>query len=489
MTATVLVVGAGPTGLLAAILLKKLGVDCRIIDQNAGLVQTSNALALQARTLEIFDDLGFAQQVIAQGIKIEELVMHANKEQLVRVELKQLPTNFPFILGFPQHDVEAQLSKQLEALGVQVERNKKLTQLTQDKDSFSAVISDGANTENMTGQWLIACDGYHSAVRDLVQADYLGSDLQEHFMMMDVPITWSLPPDQGNVFFHPDGVLVILPMPGKVRILAEISHDPEFKTLREPNLDFFKRVCERRCEVPIQLGEPVWLSSFWIHNRITTDYRHGRIFLAGDAAHAHSPAGGQGMNTGLQDVHNLIWKLVAVMQKKLPDKLLDTYTTERRPVAKLVIRTSSLLTMNASFKNTILMRVRDVAMKTVQKISLIKEKVALSLSQLNISYTHKCEQDGKEKTVIIKKAKKFNTGYKFCLVISPTATDAKEADNVLAQMQCKDMFTVHYLSPEDVKNFPPNENFYVVRPDQFIAHACKTAPELKKYLESVFAEK
>ncbi len=475
-TDPVLIVGAGPTGLMMALLLKRQGIACRIIDQHPQMTQTSNALVVQARTLEIWRDLGFLETAMARGIKVENFNIHNEQKKLLTIDFTTLESPTPFALGLPQHDTELLLIEQLQALGLLVERNKTLSNIEEDADSVIAKIKTADVEETLHCSWVIGCDGYHSTVRSLLKIDYAGSDLKEHFIMMDVPlVSPSLNSSNGHVFFHPDGLFAIFPLPACSRIIAEISHDPVFKDGEQFDVNAFKIIAQQRCRFPLSWGEPVWQSAFWVHERISDHYRTGHIFLMGDAAHAHSPAGGQGMNTGLQDAHNLAWKLAGVMQGKLSASLLDTYETERRPIAQKIIRGSGMLTKVASFKNPILVSMRNFLFSLISKTKLPK-KIAQMISETNVSYAQSSHSAVGKRMLLGEQS----FGYRFVLVIFSGAQSADEAEKLILQ-QYPDLIVVK--PAEDSKS---RRGYYVIRPDQYVGFCGENFSELKKYLASIF---
>ena len=298
----------------------------------------------------------------------------------------------------------------------EVLREKKLISLAQAEDRVTVELSGG---EMITADWVLGCDGYHSTVRELVGADYIGSDLKEHFIMIDAPIEMPYSLEQGHTFFSKAGALMILPMKGHARVMAEISQDPSWSHLKNFTVEDFQKIASERMHMPIRFGTPLWQSSFWIHERIRTQYRQGRVFLAGDAAHAHSPAGGQGMNTGFQDVHNLVWKLAAVIKQRVSSILLDTYAEERRPIAKQILLSSTYMTHFASVRGVMTRMLRRVLLSILSHSPKIKFKMALTLAQLNIRYKNQQNNGGRYVPFI-------STGYQWVLVISSACLEREK---------------------------------------------------------------
>ncbi len=467
---SVLIVGAGPIGLMMAILLKRCGIDFILIDQKSEPTTTSNALAIQARTLELWDTIQLAEEAIRRGHKIQHMKTYANGRVLLDVDTRLLQTQFPFLLTLPQSEIEHLLIERLESVSSKVQWNSKLISLKNDLTHTVADIQTPNGIVSIQSDWLIACDGYHSTVRPFIHTEYLGPDLTEHFIMMDVELHSDLPQNQVSAFFHPNGAFLMIPMKNKHRVIAEISHDPEFHTLKEADLAIFKKITQRRCTYPIQYKEPQWQSHFFVHERIATEYRHDRIFLMGDAAHAHSPAGGQGMNTGLQDAFNLAWKLALVIQKKSEDQLLNTYGTERRAVAKKVIDRTSQLTRLVSLKNSFLIRCRDFLLPWLAKKFNLAQHMATYMAELDICYKHD------KNKLIGKRAAPFNTQYKFLLIIYHRSPDIMKITRWLSE-NYTDLMHVQYAE----KKASPDFDYWVVRPDQYIGFVGNNFREFKNY--------
>lgn len=382
MKTTCLIVGAGPTGLMAALVLRRQGIDCRLIDQKTEATRTSNALGVQARSLEIWEELGFAKTALERGVPLQQAVMHFAGRTLLEIDFSHLPSRFPFILSLPQSETEALLREQLKLMGAEVEQGRCLVKLVQNAEGVLASLHDG---EEICADWVLGCDGYHSAVRQFLGADYLGGDLTEHFIMMDAPMKSDLSQTQLHGFLSKSGALMIFPMKHAVRVVAEIGHDPLYQHLSDPSLEDFQKIANKRCHFPIEFGAPSWVSSFWVHERITSQYRHGRVFLLGDAAHVHSPMGGQGMNTGMQDAYFLARKLSDVIKGRVPEPVLNTYHTERRPVAKKVLRGSTALTHLGSLQSPIWIFLRNTAFRVLNHCSFLKKRMALQISELSVN--------------------------------------------------------------------------------------------------------
>src|SRR5215472_12855237 len=316
MNPPILIVGAGPTGLTAALELLRHGVSCRIIDQCPSPSTTSKALGIHSRTLEVFEALKVLDPFLASGRKLHAFNAFAGTQRLAHVSFDELEAPYPFVLSLPQCETERILTRELRARGVEIERSKKLTALTLLSDHADVEVADLTTNrvDRSSHPWIIGADGAHSAVRKALEIPFDGEALAEDFMLADVAIDWDRPIDETHVFFSPAGILAALPLPGerRYRLVVDLPERlPPEPVLKDTTqcLALFQAWMDRRAHSGIRISEPTWISHFRIQSRIVPTYRKGRAFLAGDAAHIHSPVGGQGMNTGIQDAFNLGWKL------------------------------------------------------------------------------------------------------------------------------------------------------------------------------------
>ena len=342
------VVGAGPTGLTMAAELRRHGLDVRLVEQLEAPSRLSRALAVQSRTLEIFDALGLAERALARGRRAEAFNVMGPGGVRARVPLLDnfswLETRFPSLLMLPQDATEALLTRHLESLGGRVERGVALDIYQQDATGVTVSLRYvGGQLEKVNARWLLGCDGARSRVRKVAGIPFEGETYDDACVLADVKVEWSL--GQGELCLLPSsrGVLAAFPMPGekRYRLFAILPRDalPETHDDLAPfSLEEMQALVDQMAPVPARLSEPRWLSRYRLHRRGVPRYRQGRVFLAGDAAHIHSPAGGQGMNTGIQDAWNLAWKLALVTRGRAPESLLDTYEQERHPVGRKLLR-------------------------------------------------------------------------------------------------------------------------------------------------------
>ena len=352
----VLVVGAGPVGLTMAAEFARHGVRCRIVDRLEKPSPYCRAIGITPRTLEVWDDMGIAREMIDAGLWIDGLrsIIHGQPPKDAHQDLSDLPYSQ---LGLPQYETERLLARHLGRYGVAVERGTGLRSLQQDDSGISAKLErvDGG-TEDATFRYVIGCDGAHSTVRHALSIAFEGEAMPMTFMLGDVHVAWDLPRGMALRALRlvedaaPDMFIAIpLPEPGRYRVSmiapSELmqsggsDHGIQSET-RGPALEDIQAIADNLVPGRPQLSDLRWSSMFRISMRLAAQYRRGRVFLAGDAAHIHPPTGGQGMNTGIQDAYNLAWKLALVLGGAASEKLLDSYEAERRPVgADVVART------------------------------------------------------------------------------------------------------------------------------------------------------
>ncbi|HET7666851.1 MAG TPA: FAD-dependent monooxygenase [Mycobacterium sp.] len=349
----VLVVGAGPTGLMVANELARHGLRPRIIDRGSAPATTSRALVVQPRTLEIFDDLGVVEQAIAAGAPASSLTITFATKAVGLDFAGQLTgpqnyTAYPAPRTLSQHDTERILTELLNRQGVEIDRGRALTDLTQDGES--AIVSlraEDGSTETVRCRWVIGCDGAHSAVRKAVGIPFAGSTYRDEFIMADAELDWRLPHGGLYAFPSPAGIFAAFSMPGenRYRIFGSFPPGPDGQGAEysEPTHTEFQAMVEERVPFPAKVVKEYWVTRYRVHSRSVPRYREGRVFLVGDAAHVHSPAGAQGMNTGIQDAYNLAWKLALVERGIAGEELLDSYQAERHPIGVQLLKTTDRL--------------------------------------------------------------------------------------------------------------------------------------------------
>jgi 2-polyprenyl-6-methoxyphenol hydroxylase-like FAD-dependent oxidoreductase len=374
-TTDVLVAGAGPTGLTAAATLAKQGVATTVVDALAAGANTSRAVAVAARTLEVLEEVDVGKRLAEQGIHAPRFSIRDRRRTLMSIEFSGLPSNYPYTLTISQADTERVLLDRLNELGTTVLRPKKLTAIEHDTDEVVAKFDDG---EAITARYLVGADGMHSTVREHAHIGFRGGEYSESFALADVRLDGDAPTDEIVLFFAAAGLLVLVPLPGGIhRIVAPVEQPPD-----EPTTGFVQQLLDTRAVGPGQLAvsDVLWGSHFRIHHRVADTFRAGRVLLAGDSAHVHSPAGGQGMNLGIQDAVALANVLARVLEGG-SETLLDRYSTARRPIAKQVITFTDRLTRLATTPRA-LRPARNAAMTVAAKVPVVRRSIAWRLSGL-----------------------------------------------------------------------------------------------------------
>jgi 2-polyprenyl-6-methoxyphenol hydroxylase-like FAD-dependent oxidoreductase len=382
----VLVVGAGPVGLVAAHELARRGVRVRVIDKRTTPTDESRACAVHAGSLDMLDRMGIADDLLGLGVKSLDMNMVVDGKTLMRVPFEGVDSAFPYCLVLPQAETERVLTDHVTALDITIERGVTATALTQDDDAVHVSLqrADGG-TETITTPWVIGCDGGHSTIRQLMGAELEQASNRERFILGDVEAEHHLGDTHMYTFLSPHGPVVTIPMRGgRIRIMPQIPDTPGTPFNQHPTVKDLQKIIDERVG-GITVTESHWLTGFEIRYGQVSAYRHGRVFLAGDAAHIHSPAGGQGMNTGMQDAFNLAWKLAAVVHGDGGQTLLDSYHAERHPVAASVIKFSGLLTRVGTLRGGGRL-LRNVMMRGVGHISFVTGRIASNLAETNVGY-------------------------------------------------------------------------------------------------------
>jgi NADPH-dependent dioxygenase len=387
-----LVVGAGPAGLTMTHELARRGVRVRLIDAADGPARTSRALATHARTLEIYDQMGILSTLMPQGRRVQKFTLHQNGRTLAALsaDYSELPTRFPMTVMVDQAITERVLRDAVAALGVDVEWGTRLESLSQDSDGVTAelVRSDGSR-QSATAAWLVGCDGGHSTVRKLLGLTLVGES-SETWLIADAVLDADLDDRSIHWLRTRSGTVMAVPFPeeGKWRLLdtAEASYTGDATVIAAR----FQRKLSEGVGRPVHVQPPSWVSVFTIQQRMITAMRAGRCFVAGDAAHVHSPASGQGMNTGIQDAYNLAWKLAAVVNGHALEPLLDSYASERVPVGAQLLGSTNRATNLIQLKHPVAGLVLPVMFKVVASVPALRAKVSRkimrAMSALDLRY-------------------------------------------------------------------------------------------------------
>jgi 2-polyprenyl-6-methoxyphenol hydroxylase-like FAD-dependent oxidoreductase len=379
----VLVVGAGPVGLVAACELARRDVPVRIIDKLPAPTTESRAILVHSRSLEMFDRMGVVDALMATGVRTHTMRMRTDGREIAHLDFAGVDSTYPFSITTAQTETERVLTERLQQLGVLVERGAELTGLSQDASGVHATVARADGTsEGISATWVVGADGGHSRVRELVKTRLAGSFKGELFLLGDVEGKHDLDPSSMYTYFAPDGPLLVFPMRGnRMRLIAQVESSGE------PTQERLQRIVDERGG-PIAITESHWVTEFEIHHAQVPAYRHGRVFLAGDAAHVHSPAGGQGMNTGMQDAFNIMWKIAETNAGRGGDRLLDSYHAERHPVAAKVIEFSTRLTTAGTLDHAATRWIRDHVLHAATGLAPIRHVLADQVEETTLGYRY-----------------------------------------------------------------------------------------------------
>ena len=505
----VLIIGAGPTGLLMAAEAMRNGMKCRIIDKVLTPSDKSRALAIQPRTLEILDHLGIATPFLEQGTRIKSANQICRSKILAHFSFETLDSPFPFVISLEQGKTEAILTEHLASFGIRVEREIELIDIEENGKNVLAICQDLKEGKEMKieAKYAIGCDGAHSIVRKKLGFSFVGKAFPSAFSLADVKIKWKHPHDELYAFLNPEGIMAAIPMPGegRYRLVFELArcknllkeeykdfHGPvKSSKVPDPTLDEVKALVRKYGDNKAKVSEPLWLANFHINSRLVDKYQRGRIFIAGDAAHIHSPAGGQGMNSGLQDAFNLAWKLKTGNQE-----LIDTYTLERRSWGKNLLQATQKFTQIAALSNPVSVFIRNMAIEMLSPF--LQDRVPNAIAQLSIQYP---------KSEIAFESGSFNRGPRAGMRapnVPIENTDLyslmrkSKAHHLLVfgspkkpfrEFESKQMDIVMMDHPEaKMKYGVKKQAVYIIRPDQYVGHRSSPVDfeAIRKYYRSSF---
>lgn len=466
-TTDVVVVGAGPTGLMLACELALGGVAVRVLEERIDIPNITRAFAVHARTLELLDARGMADELLTRGVPVYEVAPPGGTV----MNLRSLPTRFGMLLVVPQSGTESVLAARADELAVPIVRGAKVVGLTQDDSGVTLDLADG---QTLRTQYVVGCDGAHSTVRRLAGIDFVGKQYETHILLADVALTRA-PQDQLSGVTNERGVVLMIPFgDGWFRAIAW-DRLREQAPLTEPvTLDEIRDAFLRIAGDDRGMADMRWSSRFLSERRQARHYRAGRVFLAGDAAHVHSPLGGQGMNTGIGDAMNLGWKLAAAVHGTAPSWLLDSYEGERHPVGAAVLRLTDAFNQLVVGRSKIQRMLQTIVIGTVTRIPRTKRFMAERLTQIGIAYPHGRQDDplvGKRMPDIecdgLRLYERLRDG-KFVLVTAEPVT-VERTDVVCA-----------------VDRHPDLPDAILIRPDGYVAWASEQMPradELSAALE------
>jgi 2-polyprenyl-6-methoxyphenol hydroxylase-like FAD-dependent oxidoreductase len=498
-----LIVGAGPTGLTLAIELRRFGPSVRLIDKAEHPAQWSQALVVQARTLEQFDRYGIADEAVAQGRKIAKAQIWSDAKQIASLDFGLIPSRFSYLLFLPQNETEELLTAKLRSLGVEIEREVELISFENAgyDNWIRATLRHVDGREKRTSfRWMVGCDGAHSTVRSGMGVAFEGTTSSLNFQLGDLRLAGQdVPGDDLQVHLHPGGDVLAMGQlrDGICRVVLALHGQQTSDQRRVPELQDFNTAF-KHCGLGIVAESAIWMAPFSVNQRKAAQYRQGSVFLAGDAAHIHSPVGGQGMNTGIQDAANLAWKLAAVA-KGANARLLDSYNEERGKVGEELLRGTARGLRLATASNLLLGRMRDFVIHRATESQMIQTAMVQTISEVSISYRGSsivrtqgvngtlrggdrmpdavCKETGHTLLAALREAKHLliTLDHSF-----PEITkDLRQVTTVALNSH------VHQWTPPIERLLGTGPGIYLVRPDGYIGFAGKSTEALRKHAHEV----
>ncbi|MGV3587261.1 MAG: FAD-dependent monooxygenase [Adhaeribacter sp.] len=390
----VLIVGAGPTGLMLACQLAMRGISFRIIDRNSGPSNKSKALVVQARTLEIFEQMGIVTEALQEGHPATGLNFIIKGRWVQNINLQGIgegQSPYPFMCILEQSKTEKLLLQYLAQYHIQVDWNTELQELTQDETQVKASLHfKDITEEEITCDWLVGADGASSRVRQLLDIDFIGGTYEHTFLVADTQVDWDFNHNEIFVCLADKTLAAFFPMAGNKRFRVVSFLPPHLHNRDDLTFDRIAPSLQKQLGFKVRFSNINWFSTYKLHHRYAKPFNLDRCFLAGDAAHIHSPAGGQGMNTGLQDAYNLAWKLALVLHESAPPELLQSYQAERLPVAKTLVSTTDRVFSLMVSKNIVLSYLRLKLLPTLlsklTRPNYMRAEIFRRVSQIGIRY-------------------------------------------------------------------------------------------------------
>jgi 2-polyprenyl-6-methoxyphenol hydroxylase-like FAD-dependent oxidoreductase len=465
-TPDVVVVGAGPTGLMLACELALGGAGVKLLDERTDMPNITRAFAVHARTLELLDARGLAEELLPRGVPVREIAPPGG----TTLNLGELPTRFGMVLIVPQSGTEKILQARAEELGIEIVRGAEVVGLTQDGDGVSLECAGG---DTVRAGYVVGCDGAHSTVRSQVGIDFVGKQYETHILLADVQLT-NAPGETLNGITNEKGVVLLIPFgDGWFRAIVW-DRLREQAPLKEPvTIDEIRDSFDRIAGHDFGMTEMRWSSRFLSERRQARHYRKGRAFLAGDAAHVHSPLGGQGMNTGIGDAMNLGWKLAAAVSGSAPPWLLDSYERERHPVGESVLQATDAFNQLVLSSSKVGRLLRAALLGTVTRLPRGRRLIGERLSGIGIAYPHQRGDDwmvGRRMPDIVcdgKRVYELLREGKFVLVTAaPVELDRPDI--------------VHAVDAH-----PELPDAVLVRPDSYVAWASERLPDAAEVAAAV----
>jgi 2-polyprenyl-6-methoxyphenol hydroxylase-like FAD-dependent oxidoreductase len=377
----VLIVGAGPTGLALAAALQKGGVDHLLIDALNEGCSTSRAAVVHAHTLEMLEAIDIVEPLTARAMPLSRFTIRDRDQALLALGFEALPSAYRHLLMVPQSTTEVVMQSRLEEMGGRLRRGVSALGATAEPGGAAVRVRTAAGERTIHARYVVGADGMHSVIREAAGIAFRGEAYGASFVLADVRMDWPLGNEEVSLFFSPAGLVVVAPLPdGSFRVVATVDDAPE-----QPGVEDIQLLLDARgpAAAACRVTSIAWASRFRVHHRLADRYRAGPFLLMGDAAHVHSPAGGQGMNTGLVDAIVLGEALTRVVRDRAPDLVLDDYAQARRPAAQEVLALASRLTRLATMRSGPARRIRNVALRLLNHAPAFKRKLTLALSGLD----------------------------------------------------------------------------------------------------------
>jgi len=497
MNTDIFISGAGPTGLTLALQLAKLGIDFIIIDKKSAITELSKALGIQCRTLELFDDMNIIEPFLEQGNTADKGNIIVRGELKTSFNMKNIGEGlspYPYMLTLPQDKTEAILYGEMKKLGKDVLWNTELTAFSEDKEGVKIqVVDKKGEIKHITAKYLVGCDGASSFVRNQLKFNFEGDTQGKYFYVVDAKIDWDLGNDDDfyNCFCE-ETFVAFMPVPGEKRFRIIGVLPKKFDNPDSVTLDQIVDRIKSDSEIPMEITQINWHSVYKVHTRKADSFRKGNCFIAGDAGHVHTPAGGQGMNTGIQDSYNLAWKFMMVINGTATDKILNTYDFERERNARNLLegtdKAFELQSGDAPIYVFLRMQVIPRIANWLLSFNALKQRLFLLFSQINIKYPE-------SPLSIESKVKKIEAGDRFpyfrlangksiydylkgphYILISKNETSNIDIPHFVIQRQIEDL-------PTDI--FGESENLMIlVRPDNHISYIGSKADEVENFFKN-----
>jgi 2-polyprenyl-6-methoxyphenol hydroxylase-like FAD-dependent oxidoreductase len=455
----ILIVGAGPVGLFLANECVRRGLRWRLIETRSSQSEHSKALAIFPRTLEIFDMAGLVGPFLEAANRVTSVAVVTRGRTLAHMRFTPEESPYPFVAMVPQDVTERLLVEQLRRAGRAVEYETTFVSAAEQNDGVSVTLDRKGEAVTLRASFVVGCDGAHSAVRHLLNLPFEGAEYDASFLLADIDTNETLPADEMQLCPSESGPVAIFPMSAtRRRVVATIDNTEG----DAPSLGLVRKILAERAPSGIEARSLHWSSYFRIHHRQVAQLRMGRIFIAGDAAHIHSPFGGQGMNTGLHDVWNLVWKLDFALHGRGSEELLESYSAERCPVIKNVIETTDFLTKALGTPSKLAQILRDTFIPMVSRLAPFQHAFVQRLSELGVAYRGSPIVEGSGKRYFDDSLRGGKgIGSHFLLVFDSDADSSTQAG---AKQLCESFSDMVEL------RLRPRHGITLIRPDGYIAY-------------------